>query len=93
MSDVNIDALADSHYASRDPQYEVEDPDQRTRDLYEDIDCVYDDAESAMDSFEKIRKQYRVSCVSAQEVSEAFDRLLDCLNDLKGEIASEISDF
>ena len=49
--------------------------------------------EEAAGYLEKIRKQYRVSCVSAQEVSEAFDRLLDCLNDLKGEIASEISDF
>lgn len=93
MSDVNIDALAESHYASRDPQYEVEDPDQRARDLYEDIDCVFDDAESAMDSFKKILKQYRVSCVSAREASNAFEELLECLDDLKGEIASEISDF
>lgn len=93
MSDVNIDALAEAHYASRDPQYEVDNPDQRARDLYEDIDCVFDDAESAMDSFKKILKQYSVSCASAREASSAFEKLLERLDDLKGEIASEISDF
>ena len=93
MNDVNIDALAESHYASRDPQYEVEDPDQTARDLYEDVDCVFDDVESASDSFKKILRQYRVSCTSAKEASEAFSELLERLDDLKGEIASEISDF
>ena len=93
MSDVNMDALAEAHYASRDPQYEAEDPDQIIRDLYEEIDCIYDDAESVRDSFEEIRKRFRVDCVSAQETSCALDELLDCLNDMKGDILSEISDF
>ena len=93
MSDVNMDALAEAHYASRDPQYEVEDPDQTARDLYEDVDCVFDDVEAAKDEFKKIMKKYLVSCVAEKEVSYAFDELLDCLEDLKGVIASEISDF
>ena len=93
MNDVNIDALAESHFASRDPQYEVEDPQQEARDLYEDIDCVFDDVDCAKDEFDRILKKFRVSRVASREVSNAFEELLECLDDLKGEIASEISDF
>lgn len=92
MNDINIDALADAHFASRDPQYRDEENTMRV--LFEDVEGIYDEVETILHDIQSIAKRYGIHQNKLiLEAQSGLDQALDALETLKGEIQSEISDF
>lgn len=92
MNDFSIDALADAHFASRDPQYQEEE--NTMRELHEELEGIYDEADDLLHSVQRMAKQYGIHRNKlVLEAQSGLDQALDALDTLKGEIESEISDF
>ena len=92
VNDFSIDALADAHFASRDPQYQEEE--NTMRELHEELEGIYDEADDLLHSVHRMAKRYGIHRNKlVLEVQSGLDQALDALDTLKGEIESEISDF
>ena len=92
MTDISTDALAEAHYASRDPQYR--DEEDTIRQLHEEVEGAYDETYSIMQDIQWLAKEYGLHQNKlVREALSGFDQALDALDILKGELQSEISDF
>ena len=92
MSDFSIDALADAHFASRDPQYQEEE--NTMRELHEELEGIYDEADDLLHSVKRMAKQYSIHRNKlVLKAQSGLEQALDALDILKGELESEISDF
>lgn len=96
MNDINMDALAEEHYAPVDPQnisaYQEEEA--AMRDMYEELDSIFEETKSQLMSFHDVARRFDVyQNKLVHEVCNGFDQALDALETLKGEILSEISDY